>query len=90
LLLYLHAGLEPSHRPQFIADVSQVLAAPPAADIVSVDKYYSAKQLSARSWHEALMCNLYSIKTRRADLARKFHLSDNRMAVNKILEKQLR
>ena len=26
------------------------------------------------------MCNLYSIKTRRADLARKFHLSDNRMA----------
>ena len=27
------------------------------------------------------MCNLYSIKTRRADLARKFRLSDNRMAV---------
>jgi hypothetical protein len=26
------------------------------------------------------MCNLYSIKTRRADLARKFRLSDNRMA----------
>lgn len=26
------------------------------------------------------MCNLYSIKTRRADLARKFSLSDNRMA----------
>jgi putative SOS response-associated peptidase YedK len=26
------------------------------------------------------MCNLYSIKTRRADLARKFGLSDNRMA----------
>lgn len=27
------------------------------------------------------MCNLYSIKTRRADLARKFHISDNRMTV---------
>jgi putative SOS response-associated peptidase YedK len=26
------------------------------------------------------MCNLYSIKTKRADLARKFRLSDNRMA----------
>ena len=26
------------------------------------------------------MCNLYSIKTRRIDLARKFGLSDNRMA----------
>jgi putative SOS response-associated peptidase YedK len=26
------------------------------------------------------MCNLYSIKTRRVDLARKFRLSDNRMA----------
>ena len=26
------------------------------------------------------MCNLYSVKTRRADLARKFRLSDNRMA----------
>jgi putative SOS response-associated peptidase YedK len=25
------------------------------------------------------MCNLYSIKTSRAALARKFHLSDNRM-----------
>jgi hypothetical protein len=25
------------------------------------------------------MCNLYSIKTRRADLAHKFRLSDNRM-----------
>ena len=26
------------------------------------------------------MCNLYSIKTKRSDLARKFMLSDNRMA----------
>ena len=27
------------------------------------------------------MCNLYSIRTSRAALARKFHLSDNRMVV---------
>jgi hypothetical protein len=30
--------------------------------------------------HQALMCKLYSTKTHRADLARKFRLSDNRMA----------
>jgi putative SOS response-associated peptidase YedK len=27
------------------------------------------------------MCNLYSIKTKRIDLARKFHLSDNRITM---------
>ena len=32
------------------------------------------------------MCNLYSIKTRRADLARKFGFSDNRMAAFDPLE----
>ena len=34
----------------------------------------------------AAMCNLYSIKTRRADLARRFALSDNRMAAFEPLE----
>jgi putative SOS response-associated peptidase YedK len=31
------------------------------------------------SCHEVSMCNLYSIRSSRAALARKFHLSDNRM-----------
>ena len=46
-----------------------------------MDKRSDAEEIPPRRWHEALMCNLYSIKTRRADLARKFRLSDNRMAV---------
>jgi putative SOS response-associated peptidase YedK len=46
-----------------------------------VDKRSEAEEIPPRRWHEARMCNLYSIKTRRADLARRFRLSDNRMAV---------
>ena len=46
-----------------------------------MDKASSAEDVPTPSWHVGPMCNLYSIKTRRADLARKFRLSDNRMAV---------
>jgi hypothetical protein len=51
------------------------------AEAVSVESSQAGEEMPPRSWHGRLMCNLYSIKTRRADLARKFRLSDNRMAV---------
>ena len=46
-----------------------------------MDKHSGAGGFPPRRWREAALCNLYSIKTRCADLARKFRLSDDRMAV---------
>jgi putative SOS response-associated peptidase YedK len=46
-----------------------------------VENWARGFPVEAGSWHEILMCNLYSIRTSRASLARKFHLSDNRMVM---------
>ena len=49
------------------------------AGLSTVDNRTPTFALTLRSWHEGWVCNLYSIRTSRAALARKIHLSDNRM-----------